>query len=76
MGSNIDNALLGQKQGMTVAIQLWNDFRARVEAGQYQVGEFTKYIQDMGYELPPAIQAGVDKITEMSAAGRGCHCFI
>ena len=68
MGSNIDNALLGQKQGMDVAIQLWNDFRSRVEAGQYQVGEFTKYIQDMGYTLPPAIQAGVDKITEMSAA--------
>jgi hypothetical protein len=71
MGSNIDNALLGQKQGMTVAIQLWNDFRARVEAGQYQVGEFSQYIKDMGYELPPAIQGGVDKLTEMVTAAEG-----
>ena len=68
MGANIDNALLGQKQGMDVAVQLWDDFSERVKAGQYEVGEFTKYIQDMGYQLPPAIQAGVDKMTEMSAA--------
>ena len=68
MGANIDNALLGQKQGMDVAVQLWDDFSERVKAGQYEVGEFTKYIQDMGYALPPAIQAGVDKLTEMVTA--------
>ena len=68
MGANIENALLGQKQGMDVAVQLWDDFSERVKTGQYEVGEFTKYIQDMGYQLPPAIQAGVDKMTEMSCA--------
>ena len=71
MGSNIDNALLGQKQGMDVAVQLWDDFNERVKAGQYEVGEFSKYIQDMGYTLPPAIQGGVDKLTEMVTAAQG-----
>ena len=71
MGSNIDNALLGQKQGMDIAVQLWDDFNERVKAGQYEVGEFSKYIQDMGYTLPPAIQGGVDKLTEMVTAAQG-----
>ena len=64
MGENIDNALLGQEQGLDVAIQLWNEFNRRVQEGQYEVGEFTKFITDMGYEIPPAVQAGIDALTE------------
>jgi hypothetical protein len=62
MKKNIDNALLGQEQGLDIAIQLWNDFNSRVQEGQYEVGEFTKYLQDLGYEITPGIQAGIDAI--------------
>ena len=66
MGANIENALLGQEQNMGIAITLWNDFSESVKAGQYEVGEFTKYIADMGYEITPGVQAGVDAIDEMN----------
>ena len=68
MGTNIKNALLGQEQNMQVAIALWDNFNARVQAGQYEVGEFSKFIADMGYEMTPGVQAAVEQITEMAAA--------
>jgi hypothetical protein len=66
MGANIENALLGQEQNMGIAINLWNDFNERVKQGQYETGEFTKYIKDMGYELTPGVEAAVGAIDDMT----------
>ena len=76
MGTNIENALLGQEQNMEIAIALWDDFSERVKAGQYEVGEFSKFIAGHGLSnYRQGYRSAVEQITEMATAGRKCYCF-
>ena len=75
MGANIDNALLGQKQGMDVAVQLWDDFSERVKAGQYRGRRIHKIHPRYGLYVTTCYSGRSRQNDGNVSGGGGCHCF-